>query len=532
MNSKRRFFANKKCKTPAVEVESGFPQHLNTCLGSKGYTLLKSELSDSEIGRIKSMLTVKPLAGAISYGPASQVEYPVYRESAKKIYVPRYFGEREFGPVKSVSIPSGEDIHVPFAGELKPMQVPVVNTYFEKIGFNEGRDHGAGGGGLLELPCAFGKTVLSLNIISRLKKKTLVIVNKEFLLNQWIERIGQFLPSARVGRIQGPEIDVENKDIVLGMLQSISMKDYDAAVFSSFGLTIIDEVHHISSEVFSRALFKIVTPYMLGLSATMERKDGTTGVFKMFLGEVAFKGDRDEKHDVEVRAIEYVSKDAVFNETEYDWKGNAKYSTMISKLSDFNDRSEFIVRVLRDLVTEQPGAQIMVLAHNRSLLSYLGESIEHKGFATVGFYVGGMKEPALKLTEDKQIVLATYAMAAEALDIKTLNSLVLATPKTDIVQSVGRILRVKHEKPIVVDIVDKHEVFKKQWFQRRRYFKKCEYLVKMTDSEQGYSKNQWKTVYQPNTAKCVLVDSDPDEEVAKAGKCMVNIDGLDFDAEK
>ena len=579
MNSKRRFF--KKNASQVAVQEPSFSQNLTTCLGSKGYTLLKSELSDSEISRIKSMLTVKPLAGAVSYGPATQIEYPVYRESGKKLYMPRYFGERWFGPVKSVSISPGLDIDVPFAGDLKPMQVPVVEKYFERIGFNEtpdssqtncftgaggllsSRDHGSsaltsagppsgggglfgregtsatlvlggGGAGLLELPCAFGKTVLSLNIISRLKKKTLVIVNKEFLLNQWIERIGQFLPSARVGRIQGPEIDIEDKDIVLGMLQSISMKDYDAAVFASFGLTIIDEVHHISSEVFSRALFKIVTPYMLGLSATMERKDGTTGVFKMFLGEVAFKGDRDEKHDVEVRAVEFVSRDAAFNETEYDWKGNAKYSTMITKLSEFNDRSEFIVRVLRDLVLEQPGAQIMVLAHTRALLTYLGESITHKGFATVGFYVGGMKESALKLTEDKQIVLATYAMAAEALDIKTLNSLVLATPKTDIVQSVGRILRVKHEKPIVVDIVDKHEVFKKQWLQRRRYFKKCEYLVKMTDSEQGYPKNQWKTVYQPNISKvCVMADSDGEgDEVPKPGKCVVNIEGLDFDAEQ
>jgi superfamily II DNA or RNA helicase len=583
MNSKRRFF--KKAASQVAVQEPSFSQNLTTCLGSKGYTLLKSELSDYEISRVKSMLMVKPLAGAVTYGPATQIEYPVYRESSKKIYMPRYFGERWFGPVKSVSISPGIDIDVPFAGELKPMQVPVVEKYFERIGFKEsgregtsatlvlaggdkrsdslfGRDHasstltsagppsgggglfgregtsatlvlGGGGAGLLELPCAFGKTVLSLNIISRLKKKTLVIVNKEFLLNQWIERIGQFLPTARVGRIQGPEIDIEDKDIVLGMLQSISMKDYDAAVFASFGLTIIDEVHHISSEVFSRALFKIVTPYMLGLSATMERKDGTTGVFKMFLGEVAFKGDRDEKHDVEVRAVEFVSRDAMFNETEYDWKGNAKYSTMISKLSDFNDRSEFIVRVLKDLVAEQPGAQIMVLAHNRSLLTYLGESIEHKKFATVGFYVGGMKEAALKLTEDKQIVLATYAMAAEALDIKTLNSLVLATPKTDIVQSVGRILRVKHEKPIVVDIVDKHEVFKKQWLQRRRYFKKCEYLVKMTDSEQGYPKNQWKTVYQPNISKvCVMADSDGEDEVPKQGKCVVNIEGLDFDAEQ
>ena len=66
------------------------------------------------------------------------------------------------------------------------------------------------------------------------------------------------------------------------MLQSLSMKDYPSSLFDSFGFTIIDEVHHISSEVFSCALFKLVTKYMLGFSATMNRKDGTTKVFKMF----------------------------------------------------------------------------------------------------------------------------------------------------------------------------------------------------------------------------------------------------------
>ena len=165
----------------------------------------------------------------------------------------------------------------------------------------------------------------------------------------------------------------------------------------------------------------------------------------------------------------------------------------------------------------------MILAHTRALLTYLDESIRTKGIASVGFYVGGMKEAALKETESKQIVLATYAMAAEALDIKTLNSLVLATPKTDIVQSVGRILRVKHEKPIVVDIVDRHDVFRKQWLQRRRYFKKCQYLVKMIASD-VYPQGKWTTVYKGGE------DSDG-EPPNKAGKCLVDRTGLDFDAE-
>jgi superfamily II DNA or RNA helicase len=397
-------------------------------------------------------------------------------------------------------------------------------------------------------------TVLSLSIISELKKKTLVIVNKEFLMNQWIERIAEFLPSARVGRIQGQIIDIENKDIVLGMLQSISMKDYDTEVFSSFGLTIIDEVHHISSEVFSRALFKIVSKYMLGLSATMERKDGTTTVFKMFLGDVAFKGEHTEKHNVSVRGIEYITNDHVFNEVECDFRGQPKYSTMITKLCSFGPRSDFIVGVVKDLLEEEPDSQIMILAHNRNLLEYLYDMIEYKKIATVGYYLGGMKEKDLKITETRQVVIATYAMAAEALDIKTLSCLVMATPKTDIVQSVGRILRMKHRNPRVVDIIDKHDLFQRQWGQRKKFYKKCNYRIRTIQSfhYEGMklnweTDNTWKKVFEPsnfqNAAKnhkngevdgyaSSSNESDhlfieDDEENTTGKKCMIDISTLE-----
>jgi len=519
---------------------------LNTYLGPRGYTIPKPELTEQQLQNLRKTLTVKPVTGGGAFGAADTIEYPIYRESSNKIYLPRFYGISMFGEVKRMAIHPGDDITIDFAGSLRPIQQPVVEAYVAAVS----KSPEFGGGGLLELPCAFGKTVLSLNIIARLKKKTLVIVNKEFLLNQWVERISQFLPDAKVGRIQGPEIDIDGKDIVIGMLQSISQKEYDSSVFSSFGLTIIDEVHHISSEVFSRALFKIVSKYMLGLSATMERKDGTTYVFKQFLGEVVFKGDREEgEHDVEVRAIEYVSKDAEFNKVEYDFRGNPKYSTMIVKLCDHTDRSDFIVRVIRDLVKEQPGAQIMILAHNRSILTYLYESIVAQKIATAGYYLGGMKETALKDTENKQVVVATYAMAAEALDIKTLNTLVMVTPKTDIVQSVGRILREKHEKPLVIDIVDGHDVFKNQWAKRRRYYKKCEYTVRSMNSTKyagflGEEMDKWKLVYRSSTnnakkggaAKCGIIDlKDSDSDADSGGedehktttgpqKCMVALD--------
>lgn len=450
---------------------------LNTYLGQKGYTIYKKELSPEQNNFIKSELTAKPYTPGSPCAGNQTHTFPVYRESSQKYYVPRYFGEAHFGPAKEMRVPEGDDIDITFAGELRDNQKPVVKTYLDNI-----KKNGNTGGGLLELPCAFGKTCLALHICSQLKKKTLIIVHKEFLMNQWIERIQQFLPGARVGKIQGQILDIADKDIVIGMLQSLSMKDYHEATFQSFGLTIIDEVHHIASEVFSCALFKLVTKYTLGLSATMNRKDGTTKVFKMFLGEVVFKGTRDEEHAVIVRAIEYVSNDTEFKKVATDFRGNVQYSTMISKLCAFNHRSEFILRVLGDMIKENPAQQIMIIAHNRSLLTYFHDAIKARNIASVGYYVGGMKEAALKESESKKVIVSSYMMAAEGLDIKTLTTLIMATPKTDIEQSVGRILRVRHGNPVVVDIIDEHQPFKNQWAKRKAFYKKQNYKIIQTSN--------------------------------------------------
>jgi len=462
-------------KTNTSEVITS-PQQINACLGTKGYSIQKSDLSDTELTDLKKVLIAKPMSQG-GFGPNVPVRtFPIFRESTQRIYMPRHFGEKKYGIAPKMRVSQGTEMNVPFAGELRENQVPVVDAYLAHVA----KDPVQGGGGLLELPCAYGKTTLALYICSSLRVKTLVIVHKEFLLNQWIERIHQFLPTARVGKIQGSTIDTENKDIVIGMLQSLSMKDYPEGTFSSFGLMVIDEVHHISSEVFSCALFKVVTRYTLGLSATMNRKDGTTKVFKMFLGEVVYKGERDEEHDVTVRAIQYRNDNVDFSRTETDYMGKVKYSTMIVKLCDFAPRSEFILRVLSDMINENPNQQIMILAHNKSVLKYLHDAIRDRNITTVGYYVGGMKETALKESEGKKVIIATYSMASEALDIKTLTTLIMATPKTDIEQSVGRILRQKHTAPIVVDIIDSHEIFVRQWYKRCSFYKKNGYTIVQT----------------------------------------------------
>ena len=499
-------------------------ENVSTYLGAKGYTIYKECLDIKEQRVIRDELNVRPF---IPKSPIQQPSYPVFRESANKFYLPRYYGIKNYGEPEEMLIPPGDDIQVAFQGDLRDYQLHIVDVYKKEAGTSGAGTSGAGtsgagtsgagtgGGGLLEIPCGRGKTVIALKIISEMKKKTLVIVHKGFLLNQWIERIEQFLPSAKVGRIQGQILDIEGKDIVIGMLQSLSMKEYPDTMFHSFGLIIVDECHHISSEVFCRSLQKIITRYTLGLSATMNRKDGLTKVFKMFLGEIVYSEERESTDQVLVKAIQYQVDAPEFNAMCYDYRGSPAYSTMISKLCEYRPRSDFILQVLEKELAigkeTQLAMQVMILAHNKNVLTYLHDAIKKRGLYTVGYYVGGMKEPALKQTETCQVIIATYSMAAEALDIKTLTTLILATPKTDIVQAVGRILRVKHERPLVIDIIDSHDVFLSQWQKRRKYYTSNNYKIMHTTSDL-YALDKWTTLGEKKVKK----EKTPAKALAKA----------------
>jgi len=455
---------------------------LNSYLGNKGYTLYKICLTPKIIEFIKNELTVKPFTQN-SY--AESKSFPVYQESEKKIYVPRCWGIKMFGYPKFLKISLGESINLTFNGQLRDYQTKVLNEYLKAIDFGTPDNINKGNGtALIELWTGAGKTVLGLKIIEVLKKKTIIFVHKTFLKNQWIERIEEYLPGARIGTIQGQIVDIENKDIVLAMIQSISMKDYNESLFDSFGLSLYDECHHMSSEVFSNCLKKCNTLYGLGLSATMERKDGLTNVFKMYLGDICYKHSKNSSQDnVLVKAIDFIVQDDEYNEVERDFRGQVKYSTMVSKISNFNLRSDFIVHILESEMFINPDQQFIVLAQTKNLLNYLYKALCYKNFASVGFYIGGMKDEDLKKSESKKIILATFSMAAEALDIKSLTSLFLASPKSDIIQAVGRILREKHSNPLIIDLIDNHEVFLNQFIKRRAFYNEKNYKIIRTNQE-------------------------------------------------
>jgi hypothetical protein len=233
-------------------------------------------------------------------------------------------------------------------------------------------------------------------------------------------------------------------------------------------------------------MINVVTNYTLGLSGTMKRKDGLTKVFEYFIGPVIHKEKTDLTTEVLIKSIQVDFNN--FDKVKTDFRGNPLYSLMINEL-DCKERNDFIINVVKKEMTQNPNQQMMILSNTKNLLHELYEGIskfEESMNITIGYYLGGMKEEKLKESESKKIILATYAMASEGLDIKTLTTLIMATPKSDVCQSVGRILRSKHETPMVIDIVDNHTLFQNQYKKRCTYYKSKNYLIEQYNNPHDY----------------------------------------------
>lgn len=451
-------------------------------ISRKGYVIDKESISLNDIKMIKEELYIMP---EVKEEFASDVKpYPMYHEFEKHIIVPRYYGVKKFGDVEKKLAMKKNNFK--FTGTLRDYQIKIVDEILPKI---IGR-----GGGLISLPCGRGKTVIALNLAHKLGLKTLVLVHKTFLQDQWIARAQEFT-TAKIGIIRQSKVDVENKDIVIGMLQSVSMKNYDAEIFNSFGLIIVDECHHIASRVFSKALYKTGTLYTIGLSATPQRSDGLSKVIYWYLGRMLYCEERNSNCNVIVRKLSMILDDPLFVEkTQWTPKGTIpSLPKMITNLSKIKRRNKVIVNVINTL-RKNPKRKILILSNRISHLEYLKKKIDRliekdvknnkilKNECNTFYYIGKTKQDERKQAENNgDIIFASYSMAQEGLDISSLNTLILATPQRSITQAIGRIMRKilsdTDIKPLIVDICDHLSSFLYQCYSRTNLYKKNKYNI-------------------------------------------------------
>lgn len=389
--------------------------------------------------------------------------FRVYAETPTKIIVPLHWARKVLGLLPVIDTrPPGSACSLEFTGTLRPeLRQPeaasaVLEAWREK------------GGAMLCLPTGYGKTTTSLYLACQARCKTLVVVHKDFLAQQWESRIRQFVPSATICKVQGETCDTSG-DFVIAMLQTLVSRKYPASAFATCGLVIVDEVHHLAAAAFSQSMWSLCAPLTLGLTATPDRKDRLGRVVEWFMGDIAFQLKRENQAGTRVQVCKY-STERYRLPPPLNRRGDICFTTIITELANDEARTEAVANEAASLA--RSGRDVLVLSHRRNHCASIADRLRAIG-VDCATYLGGDK-----VVPDTQVIVATYALTSEGFDCPRLTGLVLATPASDVEQSCGRVMRgSSSQSAVIIDVLDDWGVCYAQHAKRRSFYKRSGFAL-------------------------------------------------------
>jgi superfamily II DNA or RNA helicase len=399
--------------------------------------------------------------------------YSVAREDDDYVYLPRGLKQKLSEVIPKITwqdeLSDGYSIEVTFDGELRTEQQQALAS-LENVGM-----------GVISARTGFGKTVLGAKLITDRKCSTVVLVHTQTLVEQWKERLNQFLtietepyveytPTGRIrkkdkiGILSGTNakqsrvVDIAS----ISKLAKMSSQELDD-FFSSYGMVIVDECHHIAAQTFDKVIRHASSRYVYGLSATPSREDGLEPIIFMRCGEIVFQSQLGSYENALIQQF-YYPRFTKFAEIDEELN-RLPYPQLVKKLAQSKSRNQ---RIVEDLVEQyKDGRKILVLservAHLRELEKMLKEELED----VVCFSLVGKSSKKVRndVTEklrhfDKPFVLfATGKLVGEGFDLPQLDTLFFGLPfsaKNNQTQYLGRLQRNLDQKDElrVFDYVD------------------------------------------------------------------------------
>lgn len=430
------------------------------------FKIVKTPENAGELDELRKKLTVTPLTNSpVPFQRPQQIR--LFLESQQSLRIPFAYA------VNKGKVATKDDV-------ARRIQAIEANATKVNFAFNDSltlRDYQSVGcakvihslkttcGGLLCSSTGSGKSLMGVYVISQMKMKTLILVHKEFLMSEFFQTIEKCMPGTTVSKIQGPVCDTSG-DIVIAMIQSIMTKDYPREMWKSFGIVLADEVHHLPAAVYGRSIMGIECAYTVGLSATPKRSDGLKP--EWLIGKLAYNYQQVTNNKPECHIIDYHDEKPI--EFVFNKAGVLNSSAMCNNLVLDQDRNRLIVDSLETIYRkneddieenpETPRRFTLVTSDRRGHLEQLYDLIQErevlKKYKT-GFSLGGMKKVIFDdFAKNSDILLATYQMISEGFNQPRLNCICLVTAKSNIVQTIGRILRKDHVgiTPLIVDIND------------------------------------------------------------------------------
>lgn len=347
---------------------------------------------------------------------------------------------------------AGRPIVAAFKGTLRPEQQLAGNALLE---------HDTG---VLSASTAFGKTVLAAWLIARRGVNTLILVHRQQLLEQWIARLSAFLdlPSGSIGRMGGGRKKPTGK-IDVAIIQSLVRKGVVNDVVADYGHLVVDECHHLSARSFELVARRAKAKYVVGLSATVARKDGHHPIIYMQCGPLRHvvsakqqAAARSFSHTVVVRPTNFRSPD--FSETDQRMQFHRLYEALMANAS----RNQMICDDVIAAVEEGRSPLLLTerVEHLQHFANYLSDKVPHLTVLQGGMGKKELKHAATQMAQSpanpQLVLLSTGKYIGEGFDDPRLDTLFLALPvswRGTIAQYVGRLHR-SHERKQEVRVYD------------------------------------------------------------------------------
>ena len=363
-----------------------------------------------------------------------------------ELYVPFSYGSK-YDTIKMKKFPK---IDIIFTGKLKPQQKQVRSEVIS--------DLNSKGSSILSANVGFGKTILGINIASKIKLKTLVVVNRVILLDQWKQSVETFTNAKCC--ILKPNVfkkpGLLDHDIYIINITNIPKIPKEL----KFGFVIADELHLLISECGIKHLLTLNPKYLLGLSATPYRTDHLNKCIDSFFGTNQICVKLSKNHQVYKITTKFIPDYTLNVMGKIDW------NSVLNSQAESDDRNKMITELVFDILKQEPHRNILILVKRISHGNLLKILLEEKQLP-VDTLLGNTK---YKET-DNNILIGTTSKVGTGFDAPKLDTLILACDvQAYFIQQLGRIFRRANNEPKVFDLVDDFGVLKTHYYSRRKVY--------------------------------------------------------------
>jgi superfamily II DNA or RNA helicase len=364
------------------------------------------------------------------------------------IYLPFYWGLQHFkGRCERLSRDNLSQLTTSFNGELRKMQKEVKKEVLSLLN-NQGSCK-------ISLYTGAGKTILSIYLSCKIKLKTLVIVNRLILIEQWKCSIQKVCIDPKIQVLTAKNKIDKSCDFYIMNAENVSKRNRDD--LSHIGFVIVDEIHLIATEKLSKSFLYTTPRYLVGLSATPVRLDGMDILLDIFFGEKKIYRKLFIPHFVFKVSTGFKPEFTLNKQGKIDW------NSVLNSQAFNNERNDLILHIVQQF----PERVFLILTKRVKHGEYLVQKLQERGEDVTSLI--GIKQVC---NYDSRILVATVQKAGVGFDHPRLDALLLASDVENyFIQYLGRVMRREDSRPIIFDLVDKNSILEKHYHSRRAVYK-------------------------------------------------------------